>query len=77
VCCGDLTRAFPITAATVTHHLRILSGAGLVETWRDGQFIRVRALPGRLAEYARAIDDFVPAAGCASTARLASAGRMS
>lgn len=55
MCCGDLTRAFPITAATVTHHLRILTEAGLVEARRDGQFIRVRALPDRLGEYCRAL----------------------
>lgn len=43
VCCGDLARALDVSQATVTHHLRVLSSARLIETHRDGQFIRVKA----------------------------------
>ena len=37
-CCGDLARDFPITQATVSQHLKILTDAGLVEPRRQGQF---------------------------------------
>lgn len=71
MCCGDLTRAFPITAATVTHHLRILTDAGLVESRRDGQFIRVRALPDRLSEFSAALGGLFGGAACVAGAPAA------
>ena len=37
-CCGDLARDFPITQATVSQHLKVLTDAGLVEPRRAGQF---------------------------------------
>jgi len=37
-CCGDLARGFPITQATVSQHLKVLTEAGLVEARRAGQF---------------------------------------
>ena len=37
-CCGDLARGFPITQATVSQHLKVLTDAGLVEPRRAGQF---------------------------------------
>ena len=39
--CSDLRRAFPITAATLSHHLKELESCGLVETSRRGKFIDV------------------------------------
>jgi ArsR family transcriptional regulator, arsenate/arsenite/antimonite-responsive transcriptional repressor len=57
VCCGDIWRSVPVSAATVTHHLRVLSGARLVESRREGQFIRVRPIKGTLEEYCRAVTD--------------------
>ena len=39
--CADLRTAFPITAATLSHHLKELEGCGLVETARRGKFIDV------------------------------------
>lgn len=44
LCCGEVARAFDVTQATVSHHLKVLSDAGLIETRRDGQFIQVRAV---------------------------------
>jgi ArsR family transcriptional regulator len=37
-CCGELARDFPITQATVSQHLKVLTDAGLVEPRRQGQF---------------------------------------
>ncbi len=62
VCCGDLWRTFPITAATVTHHLKVLDAAGLVDMRRDGQFIRVRAQHETLEAYRNALVDAFDAA---------------
>jgi len=39
--CSDLRAAFPITAATLSHHLKELEACGLVETARRGKFIDV------------------------------------
>ena len=39
--CSDLRTQFPISAATLSHHLKELEAAGLVETERRGRFIDV------------------------------------
>jgi ArsR family transcriptional regulator len=39
--CADLRSAFPITAATLSHHLKELESCGLVELARRGKFIDV------------------------------------
>ncbi len=39
--CSDLRAAFPITAATLSHHLKELESCGLVEMARRGKFIDV------------------------------------
>jgi ArsR family transcriptional regulator, arsenate/arsenite/antimonite-responsive transcriptional repressor len=40
--CQRLTRDFPISKATISHHVRELILAGLVVAERDGQFVRYR-----------------------------------
>lgn len=47
-----LCEEFPITKATVSHHLKELVSAGLVETERDGQFVCTRVVPGVVEAYA-------------------------
>ena len=37
-CCGELARDVPITQATVSQHLKVLTEADLVEARRAGQF---------------------------------------
>jgi ArsR family transcriptional regulator, arsenate/arsenite/antimonite-responsive transcriptional repressor len=44
-----------VTAATVSHHLKILSEAGLIACRREGQFVYSQAVPGALASYTRAL----------------------
>jgi ArsR family transcriptional regulator, arsenate/arsenite/antimonite-responsive transcriptional repressor len=39
--CSDLRGAFPITPATLSHHLKELESCGLIETARRGKFVDV------------------------------------
>jgi DNA-binding transcriptional ArsR family regulator len=39
--CTDLRASFAITPATLSHHIRELESAGLVETTRRGKFVDV------------------------------------
>ena len=54
--CSDIIAARRVTPATVSHHLKILTEAGLIICERQGQFVYCEAVPQRLAEYARALD---------------------
>ncbi len=45
VCVCDLTAAFDLSQPTVSHHLRILRDAGLVEAERRGTWAYYRLVP--------------------------------
>jgi len=49
--CGELVSLRDITPATVSHHLRVLLEAGLIETRREGQFVYSKANPQTIEEY--------------------------
>jgi ArsR family transcriptional regulator, arsenate/arsenite/antimonite-responsive transcriptional repressor len=53
--CGEIVSLGGVTPATVSHHLRILSEAGLIECRREGQFIFNRPVPETMKEYTRAL----------------------
>jgi ArsR family transcriptional regulator len=53
--CGELVAMRGVTPATVSHHLKILADAGLIECRRQGQFVHNRAIPQTIAEYSRAL----------------------
>lgn len=61
--CGDVGRQLPVTAATVSHHLRVLAAAGLVESRRTGQQVQVRAVPEAIAAFHAALGEVVAALG--------------
>jgi ArsR family transcriptional regulator, arsenate/arsenite/antimonite-responsive transcriptional repressor len=47
-----LCRDFPVSKATVSHHLKELVQSGLVESERDGQYMMFRARPEIMNAYA-------------------------
>lgn len=51
MCCGAVVERFSVAQATISHHLKELVDAGLVETRAEGQFKYLRARPEVLAEY--------------------------
>jgi len=53
--CGQIVSLRGVTPATVSHHLRILADADLIESRREGQFVHNEANPRTLAEYTRAL----------------------
>ena len=53
--CGELVSMRGVTPATVSHHLKILSEAGLIKCRREGQFVYSEANPKTLKEYTRAL----------------------
>jgi ArsR family transcriptional regulator len=53
--CGEIVSMHGVTPATVSHHLKILSEAGLIACRREGQFVYSEAIPETIATYARAL----------------------
>jgi ArsR family transcriptional regulator, arsenate/arsenite/antimonite-responsive transcriptional repressor len=53
--CGAIVSMRGVTPATVSHHLKILSDAGLITCCREGQFVYSRAIPATIAAYAQAL----------------------
>ena len=55
ITCGEIVSMRGVTPATVSHHLKILSEAGLIACRREGQFIYNQAVPEMIEAYARAL----------------------
>jgi ArsR family transcriptional regulator len=53
--CGEIVSMRGVTPATVSHHLKILSEAGLIACRREGQFVYSRAVRETIAAYGRAL----------------------
>ena len=53
--CSDIVSLRGVTRATVSHHLKILSEAGLIACHREGQFVYSEAVPETIAAYTRAL----------------------
>jgi len=54
--CGEIVSMRGVTPATVSHHLKILSEAGLVQCRREGQFVYSRSAPEVVEAYTRALE---------------------
>jgi ArsR family transcriptional regulator len=49
ICVCDLTPAFELSGPTISHHLRVLREAGLIDCQRRGTWVYYWVLPSRLA----------------------------
>jgi ArsR family transcriptional regulator len=52
VCVCDLTSAFDLTQPTISHHLRVLREAGLIDSQRRGTWVYYRLVPDALERMA-------------------------
>ena len=48
VCVCDLTSAFNLTQPTISHHLKVLREAGIIESQRRGTWVYYRLIPAAL-----------------------------
>jgi ArsR family transcriptional regulator len=55
--CSRLCQEFPVSKATISHHLKELVRAGLVEAERCGQYMQYRARRDVLAAYAATLQE--------------------
>ncbi len=53
--CGEIVAMQGVTPATVSHHLKVLVEADLIECRREGQFVRSRVVPETIQEYTRTL----------------------
>src|SRR2546428_1003510 len=53
--CGEIVSLRGVTPATVSHHLKILSEAGLIACRREGQFVYSEAVPETIKAYTRVL----------------------
>jgi len=53
--CGEIVSMRGVTPATVSHHLKILSEAGLIACRREGQFVYSEAVPDTIKAYTQAL----------------------
>lgn len=54
--CGEIIEKYELSPGTISHHLKILLEAGLIECRREGQFVHNRALAQTMREYTRALN---------------------
>jgi ArsR family transcriptional regulator len=59
-CVCDLNDAFDLTQATVSHHLKVLHSAGLLDRDKRGVWVYYAVRPGALAAVANLFDTAVP-----------------
>ncbi len=57
--CGEIVSMRGVTPATVSHHLKILSEAGLIDCRREGQFVYSQSVPRTMEAYTRTLSRLV------------------
>jgi ArsR family transcriptional regulator len=53
--CSEIVAVQGVTPATVSHHLKVLVEANLIECRREGQFVRSRAVPETIKDYTQTL----------------------
>ncbi len=56
ICVCDLTDAFDVTGPTISHHLRVLREAGLIDCQRRGSWVYYWIVPAALAAMSALLD---------------------
>ena len=54
--CGEILKQYKLAPGTLSHHLKTLVEAELIECRREGQFIHSRVLPETMREYTGALN---------------------
>ncbi|WKU08444.1 helix-turn-helix transcriptional regulator [Micromonospora sp. HUAS LYJ1] len=67
VCVCELTDAFTLTGPTISHHLKVLREAGLIDCQRRGTWVYYWIVPARLAALSRLLDVSAAAASTGPT----------
>jgi ArsR family transcriptional regulator len=61
--CQRVVATFPVSKATISHHLKELARAGLIEVRREGQKAFLRYRPKTMAAYLAAVSRRLPGRG--------------
>ena len=57
--CGEIIERYQMAPGTLSHHLKVLMEAGLIECRREGQFVHNRVLPETMRDYTQALSKLV------------------
>lgn len=69
--CQRLCEQFPVAQPTMSHHLKELARAGLIEPWREGQFAFYRFRADVFDDYVSALEVRLALHSSASPRRVA------
>ena len=61
ICVCDLTPAFDLTGPTISHHLKVLREAGLIDCERRGTWVYYWTVPTRIAALSQLLNVTTPA----------------
>ncbi len=73
LCVCDILAAFQVSQPTISHHLKVLKYAGIVEDSRDGRWIYYRLNAAALAEMKQVVDELNKDAGKSERVRTCDA----
>jgi ArsR family transcriptional regulator, arsenate/arsenite/antimonite-responsive transcriptional repressor len=54
--CGEIHAAHAISAATLSHHLKVLADLGLITSRKDGLNVYYRTVPEKFAAYVKHLE---------------------
>jgi ArsR family transcriptional regulator, arsenate/arsenite/antimonite-responsive transcriptional repressor len=65
--CKQIVERYRLTPGTISHHLKILADANLIETRRQGQFMYLKSRPQTIRRYGRALNKIAAKTKAASS----------